>query len=220
MVITGKPIMYTLYGTARSGSAAIEMALKACGVEYRICTASSWQKESHLEELRQINPLVQIPTLILADGSELTESAAILIYLGMEYPASGLLSQDAAVRAQQLRGLVYIAANCYASVGIIDYPERWLPDGTEDHNTQLAQGTVQKLYQQWDSFSDVFFGSKAWQPAHPGGLEMLAAVVTRWSQAREHLRLSRPGFCLSLTEAEKHPAIRDVIENHWSPERP
>ncbi|ELY3985023.1 glutathione S-transferase [Cronobacter muytjensii] len=207
--------MYHLYGTARSGSAAIEMALRACNAEYQVCKASSWQKESSTEELKQRNPLAQIPTLILPDDSVLTESAAIIIHLAMEYPHAGLLSSDARVRAQQLRGLVYIAANCYASVGIIDYPERWLPDSAEDQHTQLAQGACQKLYQQWDIFSDIFYGTQAWQPESPGGLEMLACVVTRWSRTREHLRLSRPDFCSSLTEIENDALIRAVTDYHW-----
>ena len=32
-------------------------------------------------------------------------------------------------RAQALRGLVFIAANCYAAIGVIDYPERWCLPG-------------------------------------------------------------------------------------------
>lgn len=213
--VTGKITMYKLYGTARSGSAAIEMALKACGAKYSIFEASSWQKESDIDALRALNPLVQIPTLVLPDGSVMTESAAIIIHLGLEYPDSGLLSSEALVRAQQLRGLVYISANCYAAVGMIDYPERWLPDGSEDQNKLLAKGALQKLYQQWEIFSDVFYGSQAWRAQSPGGLEMLACVVTRWSRARERLSHSRASFCSSLVEVEKHPVIRDVIDQHW-----
>ncbi|EOV8148151.1 hypothetical protein ACX4ER_002266 [Cronobacter dublinensis] len=39
-------MMYKLYGTKRSGSAAIEMALKACGVEYTLLKASSWESRA------------------------------------------------------------------------------------------------------------------------------------------------------------------------------
>ena len=59
-----------------------------------------------LEELRRINPLAQIPTLVLDDGSALTESAAILIHLGLAHPESGLIASDQARGAQQIRGLV------------------------------------------------------------------------------------------------------------------
>ena len=91
-----------------------------------------------------MNPLAQIPTLVLPDGSVMTESAAILIHLGLAHPESGLLPADAH-RAQMLRGLVYIAANCYAAIGIIDYPERWCSDADEDDRKRINAGTRQRL---------------------------------------------------------------------------
>lgn len=107
----------TLYGHPRSGSAAVEAALVLTGQPYRLVQAASWAPESALDELRRINPLLQIPTLVWDDGTVMTESAAILIELGLRYPASGLLPAAPAARAQALRGPVYIAANCYAMIG-------------------------------------------------------------------------------------------------------
>lgn len=113
--------MYTLYGTQSSGSCIVEIALQRCGVPWQQVDASPWGDTAGMEALGQINPLRQIPTLQLPDASVLTESAAILIHLGLEYPASGLLSGN---RAQIIRGLVYIAANCYSAITIIDYPQQ------------------------------------------------------------------------------------------------
>src|SRR5829696_3858134 len=120
--------MLVLYGTQGSGSAAAEAALDIVCLAYRTVDAASWNESPGLEELRRVNPLVQIPTLVLEDGSVLTEVAAILLHLGLVHPESGLVSADASGRAQQIRGLVYIAANCYAGIGILDYPDRWYPD--------------------------------------------------------------------------------------------
>lgn len=207
--------MYTLYGTERSGSAAIEMALIQCGAEYRLVKASSWEEDANRNALRQLNPLMQIPTLVLPDGSVLTESAAIMIFLGLEYRDSGILSTVPSIRAQQMRGLIYIGTNCYASVGIIDYPERWLLSGTEEQYNQLVEGATRRLHQQWDAFSDIFQATPAWFPQAPGGLEMLACVVTRWGKTRDHLRTSRAAFTASLSETERHPCVSQVIRNHW-----
>ena len=68
--------MYTLFGTQGSGSAAIEVALDAVKAPYKLVRASSWEADSALDSLRQVNPLMQIPTLQLPDDSVLTESAA------------------------------------------------------------------------------------------------------------------------------------------------
>ena len=120
--------MLVLYGTQGSGSAAAEAALDIAGLDYRKVDAASWKQSPGLEELKRVNPLAQIPTLVLDDGSVLTEVAAILIHLGLAHPQSGLVASDPSQRAQQIRGLVYIAANCYAGIGILDYPDRWYPD--------------------------------------------------------------------------------------------
>ncbi|MCQ3032626.1 glutathione S-transferase [Pseudomonas syringae] len=200
--------MYTLFGAEGSGSAAIEIALKYCGADYRLQAASSWEEGSGRDELRRINPLLQVPTLVLPDGTVLTESAAILTCLGLEFPASGLLSLNPSERAIQLRGLVYIASNCYAAIGIIDYPERWLPEGNPDQLQQLVNGAKSRLYGHWETFSDVFGGTAAWRPdkPKPGAVEILACVVTRWAGTREHLRLLRPTFHASLLDIDCHVA--------------
>ena len=72
---------YTLFGSKGSGSAAIEAALTLLGEPFRSVDAASWEPGSGRDELQRVNPLCQIPTLVLADGSVLTESAAILIHL-------------------------------------------------------------------------------------------------------------------------------------------
>ena len=120
--------MLTLYGSKGSGSASIEAALAVAGVAYEQVDGAEWNRTDGFEQLKRVNPLAQIPTLVLEDGTVLTESAAILIHLGLAYPESGLLAADPSRRAQQIRGLVYIVANCYAGIGILDYPERWYPD--------------------------------------------------------------------------------------------
>ena len=120
--------MLTLYGAKGSGAAAPEAALRIAGQEYRWIEAANWDTGWKHEELQRVNPLAQIPTLVLEDGTVMTESAAILIWLGLRYPSSGLL---AAEPAQAIRGLVYIAANCYAAIGVIGiYPRHALVDGT------------------------------------------------------------------------------------------
>lgn len=91
--------MYTLFGTEGSGSAAIEIALWRCSVPFTLFRACAWEEGPGKEALRRVNPLLQVPTLVLADGTVLTESAAILIHLGLEHPESGLLPSKPALRA-------------------------------------------------------------------------------------------------------------------------
>ena len=80
--------MYTLYGKKGSGSASTQAALEIIGAPYRIVETASWATNEAFAELLKVNPLGQIPTLVLPDGSVLSESAAILIHLGEAHPQS------------------------------------------------------------------------------------------------------------------------------------
>jgi len=202
--------MLTLYGAKGSGAAAPEAALRIADVPFRWVEAASWQPGPGLEELKRVNPLAQIPTLVLGDGTVMTESAAILISLGLRYPKSGLLPADP---AQAIRGLLFIAANCYAAIGIIDYPARFCTDCDKKTEERIREGTKARLHQYWDMFADQF-GSHM-KPEKPGALDLLAATVSRWSGARAHLRDQRPAFHAMLEEVEAHLRIAEIFQRHW-----
>ena len=61
---------YVLYGARGSGSAAVEMALVQAGQSFRKVNAASWEDNAGRDELARVNPLQQIPTLVLPDGSQ------------------------------------------------------------------------------------------------------------------------------------------------------
>lgn len=205
---------YTLYGAGGSGAAIVEAAFALLGVAFRSVDAASWEPGPGRDELARANPLTQIPTLVLPDGSVLTESAAILVHLGLAHPDSGLLPADPARRAQVLRGLVYVAANCYAAIGVIDYPERWCADPAATES--LRSGARARLHRYWDVFADTF---AAPQPffggAAPGAQDILAAVVSRWSGARTHLQRARPALHALVGRVDSHPALAPVFARHW-----
>ncbi|MGE1156285.1 glutathione S-transferase family protein [Pseudomonas sp. ICMP 460] len=204
--------MYTLYGTDESGSCMIEIALQRCAVPWHRVNASSWDDGEGSDALARINPLKQIPTLVTPDGQVLTESAAILIHLGLEFPASDLLGGD---RAQILRGLVYIAANCYSAIGIIDYPQRWLGTADEAAQAQLVTGTRRYLHQAWVVFADQFAEQLFAPNARPNALGIMAAAVSRWDAAREMLSSLAPGFAQTLAQVDADPLVAPVFARHW-----
>lgn len=206
---------YTLFGHDGSGSAIAEAALVLCGIDFHHVDAASWEAAPGGDQLARTNPLAQLPTLVLPDGSVMTESAAILIHLGLAHPASGLLPADPARRAQVLRGLVYIAANCYAAIGLIDYPERWCADADADTKARIRAGTRARLHTLWDVFADQFPATPFLTGDAPGALDLMAIVVSRWSGTRAHLATSRPAFAAALARGEAHPRVAPVFARHW-----
>ena len=207
-----------LYGHDGSGSAAVEAALLLAGLPFTPVRAASWAADSALDALRQANPLMQIPTLVWDDGTVMTESAAILIELGLRHPASGLLPTAPAARTQALRGLVYVAANCYAMIGVIDFPTRVIETPDADELRRINLGSRARLHALWDTFADQFAvaeGAPLFGGVRPGGLDLLATVVSRWSGSRAHLAASRPALSALFARVQAHPVLVPVFERHW-----
>jgi GST-like protein len=211
--------MYTLYGKPGSGSAAVEAALVVAREPFRMVETASWAQNDAYADLLAVNPLGQIPTLLQEDGSTLSESAAILIHLATVHPDSMLLPGKMSERGQAIRGLVFIAANCYSAISIIDYPERWCQDAGNDEKLQerIRAGTRARLHRHWEMFADLF-------PARPylsgedlGALDLLAAVVSKWSGSRQHLERHRPAFHDALLRIESHPDVAPVFARNWPP---
>jgi GST-like protein len=210
--------MYTLYGKKGSGSASVEAALEIAHAPYRIVETASWERNAAFDELVAINPIGQIPTLVLPDGSALSESAAIHIHLADAHPSAGLLPRQASARAQAIRGLVFVAANCYSAITIIDFPERFCKDADEDEavKARIRDGTRARLHRHWEIFADLFAPQPFLSGEQIGSLDLYAAVVSKWSGARSHLREARPAFHETLARIDAHPKVAPVFARHWS----
>jgi GST-like protein len=212
---------YLLYGSRNSGSAAVECALELTRAPYRIVDAATWRKKNDpkaFARLQRANPLHQVPTLVCPDGTVLTESAAILIHLALAHPTARLLPADAARRAQALRALVFVVANCYANIGIVDYPERWLGKSDKAANEKLRKGARRRLHAMWSLFAEHVVPAKPPRflfGARPGAADILAAVVSRWSGARKHLAKHHPALHEVMERIEAHPALAPVFARHW-----
>ena len=209
--------MYTLFGFKGSGSAAVECALEMTGAPYRIVETASWEPGPELDELERVNPLKQIPTLQLPGGEILTESAAILMHLGFAFPQSGLLPDEPLQRDLALRGLVYIPANCYSMISVIDYPERFTTATDDASRAAVREGARDRLHRHWDIFADLYpvDGERFIAGEQPGALDILAAVVSTWSGTRKHVKQSRPAFSALLERIESHPGVALVFGRHW-----
>ena len=73
---------YTLHGTPGWGSAIVEAQLDWLGLPFDFVDCGDlFASAEARERLAMINPLAQVPTLVLPDGRVLTESAAITLHL-------------------------------------------------------------------------------------------------------------------------------------------
>ena len=117
--------MLKIFGAVGSGSVPIEATLTLLGIPYEVIEAVTWESEEARKRVETVNPLRQVPALVLPSGEIVTESAAILIYLADLHPEARLApGLNDPKRAQYLRWMTYVSAAIYAFAWIKDDPMR------------------------------------------------------------------------------------------------
>jgi glutathione S-transferase len=108
--------MYRLYARPGWGSAAVEAMLALCEAPHEVVDVPRDGDGKLAAWYHEINPLAEVPTLILPDHSVMTESSAMLILLGEAFPGAGLApAAGAPLRARFLRWMAFLATSVYGS---------------------------------------------------------------------------------------------------------
>src|SRR5262245_15161656 len=95
-----------LYEFAPTRSIRVRWTLQELGVEFEPITVNLIAGENRTAAFLKLNPAGKLPVLV--DGERvLTESVAIVLYLGEKYAEKGLLPADPAQRAELYRWLLF-----------------------------------------------------------------------------------------------------------------
>lgn len=206
--------MYQLYGGKGCGSAAIEAALVLLALPFENIPAEPWQGGPAVDSLRRHNPLAQIPTLILPDGTVLSESVAILIWLAEQHPAASLLPGDPSRRATVLRWLVYLGANNYAAIGVGDFPERWTT-GEAEQSTLKAFARA-RLEEYWRILESQLSADDHLFSPTLTVLDLLAATMSHWRPGQAWFRQHCPQLCNKLDRTLQDPRLQAVWSRNFA----
>ncbi len=92
------------------------------------------QEPEHLA----VNPMAQVPSLVTDDGL-MTESVAILLYLGEKDGEGRLMPPPGSwERGQMMMRMMFIASQEHPAFGLWLRPFRWLDDGDEQGRLKAA----------------------------------------------------------------------------------
>lgn len=95
-----------LYGCPNTRSLRAAWALEESGAEYEYVPVDLFKGAGRTPQFRTLNPAGKIPVLVDGDLT-LTESAAIVAYVGEKFPVSKLIPVDPAARAECLRWMFF-----------------------------------------------------------------------------------------------------------------
>ena len=206
--------MFTLFGVPGWGSALVEAQLVWYGHRFEpVDFDNLFTSAESRARLAKVNPLAQVPTLQMPDGSVMTESAAITLLLADGAGAKSLVPPPGdAARAQFLRWLVFLVANVYPTFTYADDPNRFVGD-------KAAQGDYEvriKIYR--EKLWRIVEGAVG-EPWFCGGkmtaLDSYIAVMTRWTPKRAWFETNCPKLMAIAHKVDALPELQSVWQRHF-----
>ena len=199
---------FTIYGAAGSGSVPVEAAMTLIGLDYRVVAAVTWEGEAERDKVAAVNPMRQIPALILPTGEVLTESAAILIWLADAHPEARLgPSIDDPRRAQFLRWMSFIPAAIYSMFWVRDEPSRLVGDDAAAQD-ELKHRTLERIADCWRVMDSQIAPGRFLLGDELSVLDLYVAVASRWTPRRARFYAEAPRMAEVVRRVDALPALQ------------
>ncbi|SEU18557.1 glutathione S-transferase family protein [Variovorax sp. OV084] len=200
---------YTLYGAPGSGATPIHAALTLIGAQVDTVDVATWESEAERERVSGVNPMRQVPALVLPSGEVMTESAAILIWLGDRYPEAGLCpAPDDPLRSRYLRWMVYLPAAIYSLFWVRDDPQRLVPDHTAQ--AAMLERSAERIAHCWhlmdtqiDEPAPYLLGEKL------SMLDLYVTVMSRWTPGRRRFYRVAPRMARMVRRVDADPRLAE-----------
>jgi GST-like protein len=202
---------YKLYASPGCGSMIVEAAFGFTKLPLKVVDVPWADLGWDSKALKGINPLGQVPTLILPDGTVLSESAAIILHLADKAKDFDLVPPPGhKQRAAFLRWLVFLVGAVYPTFTYGDVPERWvgapkekgagkaLRAATDEHRKVLWRFVESQIKGPW------FLGKTF------SALDLYMWPMTYWRPGRDWFAAECPKLHAIGVKMRTHPVIKKV----------
>ncbi len=200
--------MFTVYGAAGSGSVTVEAVLTLLGEPYEVVELALWNDPVAAEAVARINPMRQIPALVLPSGELMTESAAILTWLADSHPAARLSpALDDPARPAFLRWMTYVSAQIYSLYWVRDDPSRLVADAAA--SAFILERTAERIAQCWRIMDAQVSPGRYLLGDRMSVLDVYVAVVSRWRPLRPRFYQEAPKMAQVVRRVDQNPRLVD-----------
>lgn len=204
--------MHTLYWSPDTGAFVVQAVLEELGLPYRLAVTPTGEGAHRRPEYLALNPMGQIPTLRLPNGSVMTETAAMVLHLCDTRPEACLLpSPGTAERARAYRWLALMAGPLYEADLRYYYPERY----TAAHDG--APGVKAAAVAQMDRLLGILEGEL--DPGLLGGrfsaCDLYLLMLATWHPARVGLLGRLPRLGALAREVRRRPAVDRIWADNY-----
>ena len=202
-----------LLGCKGCGNAIVESAFALAGVPLDYEEVDYSAASPTRARVLEVNPLAQVPVLVLPDGRVLTESLAIIHYLDDLEPGARLVPPPGdATRAAFYRWSVFLVAAVYPTYTYGDEPAKWVAN--EEGARQLRESTDRHRQALWTQVEAVaaapwFLGERF------SALDLYLASMTRWRPGVLWFAKHAPKLTASAKRAAALDAVAPVMARNF-----
>ncbi len=211
---------YILYGDKGTGSFTAEALCAELGVACEVRRLDLAAGDQSEDEFKAINPEGKVPTLILPDGTIVTESAAILLALCARHPEGGLFPDLASSEgAWALRWLMFCSNNIYETVCRADFPTRYTSNHADRDSVSAAAKSELRFF--WILFERELAARNRPGPYVLGenfsALDAYVANLAGWENPIEWRAPNAPRIEAIRRAVSRRPKIAPVWARHFEP---
>jgi glutathione S-transferase len=175
---------YRLIGRLGSGSSACEALLELSGLPYETEDFDRWPDRQPPAALSTLNPLGQVPVLVLPDGTVITESAAIVMHVAMLSKTAKLAPEPGTPEhARYLQCMLFLAANVYMTDLCWFYPHRLSVDPSDAPGIKAQSGIDQR--RNWAMLENIAASDNALLPSGFSAADVYLAMLVSWTELED-----------------------------------
>ena len=203
-----RDMAWTLFGSAASGSTAVEAALTLLGIEVDLIEGATWETEAARVRVGAANPMRQIPTLVDDAGRVMTESAAILIHLADTHPRARLApAVDDPRRGEFLRWMVFVSSAIYSLHWI--KPDVTRIGASPEQREQVVDAVHDRIAFCWGVMDAQMTPGRYLLGDELSVLDLYVAVVSRFGPWRERFYEVAPTMTPVVQRVDADPRLQD-----------
>lgn len=201
---------YELIASKGCGSAVIEMALALAGLPHRVTLIPYLEPGPGRERLLSLNPLGQVPTLVLPEGAVMTESAAMVLHIHDVAPQAGLVPSGGDRRAAFFNLLIVLVGAVYPTFTFGDEPKQF---GLDDAAAALlrAESDARRL-RIWRHLETLVSATPYALGSAMTAIDLYLVMMTAWRPGRTWFAEHCPKLLSAADAAVQIPIVGRVIE--------